>query len=57
MLLVIPFAHYSSFFALFCGTLPNSVIMAFNLDSFSGLLFCHLNHSRGNAFFLKKSFG
>jgi hypothetical protein len=45
MLLVAPFALYCAFFAFLGGALPNAVIMAFDIDSFSRRLFCHLNHT------------
>ena len=52
LLPITPFAHYGSFSALFGGTLSNLIIMAFNLDSLSRLLW-HLNRSIGSPFFRK----
>ena len=54
MLLVAPFALYGSFFAFACGALPNSVVVTFDLDSFSRRLFCHLNHSTFNSVYKEK---
>jgi hypothetical protein len=47
-LLVFPFALYGAFFAFAGGALPNPVVVSFDVDSFSRLLFCHLNHCTFN---------
>jgi hypothetical protein len=52
LLPITPFAHYGSFSALSGGTLPNSIIMAFNFDSLSRLLW-HLNRFISSLFFRK----
>ena len=44
LLLVMPFAHYGSFFALAGGALSNSIVMTFNFDAFSRRLIRHLNN-------------
>jgi len=56
LLLISPFAHYGSFFALAGGALSNSTVMAFNFDAFSSRLLRHLNRTQ-LAFFKEKLFG